>query len=894
MRAGAARRLVIALVTAAAAFAVGTPVAQADTSWFVPPGGATASSTNPDPAQTLQTQVVSDGVTSPAKYHYDFTDPFPDLGDPRTTSGQGDFTFETTANATGPVALNWNYVGFSAYASVSVKLDVFDDHGGGSVETTNLVTAGPTSCCATPSLGFHYYGKVVLPNVQNGDHYGFHIVTSNGDSNSTLTGTLSMDYVVDTTADMSGGACDANVANDCSLRNAIQIANASPYPDRIVFDIPGLPPSPSGDWPIQVGSVDGFGLPAITDTVSIDGTTQPGWLGPPVIRVDNAATTTPSNGLELDAGASGTALHGDGSTITGLAVTRFGSPFKSGILVGADYATVNGNYVGTDNNGDDLLGNDTGITVDASNVTIGGTTQADRNVISGNHNAGIELVDGSTEVVAGNYIGVGPDGLAGLTNDGDGILIDPGVEKVTIGGGNPGAPDNDCTGACNVISANDGAGIRSTDDIDLVVSGNWVGVELNSAVAAGNYAGGILVSGNSGGNAVIGGTTAQLGNLVSGNNGDGIAVTDAGPGAFTPGAFTIQGNIVGMDGLGAQQVPNATNGIRVSGVSQALIGGSSSGAGNLVSGNFGDGILVAGASDAVEVLGNTVGENASGTSSFGNGNYGIHVFGATNTIIGGVTGTTPAGPCTGDCNVVAGQSTGIEVENDGGVAASHTTLLGNYVGLTKDGLTGLFNQNGVVINSDHATVGGTDPHQRNVIADSGYGLVVNSGADTTTIVGNYIGTDATGTDAIANTASGIFVPGGSTNTIIGVPGGGNLISGNGGAGIDCDSASTTIQANTIGLASDGETALGNGGYGIFNNATGNAIGGTSPGAGNVIAANGSNGVSIGGAGNTVQGNLIGTNLVGARGSETATASFSSATGPDRRYDRGRPQRDFGE
>ena len=66
-------------------------------------------------------------------------------------------------------------------------------------------------------------------------------------------------------------------------------------------------------------------------------------------------------------------------------------------------------------------------------------------------------------------------------------------------------------------------------------------------------------------------------------------------------------------------------------------------------------------------------------------------------------------------------------------------------------------------------------------------------------------------------------------------GAGNVISGNNGAGIDCDSGGTTIQANTIGLAGDGETALGNGGYGIFNsnNTSGNTI------AANVIAANGS-------------------------------------------------------
>ena len=301
------------------------------------------------------------------------------------------------------------------------------------------------------------------------------------------------------------------------------------------------------------------------------------------------------------------------------------------------------------------------------------------------------------------------------------------------------------------------------------------------------------------------------------------------------------------------------------------IGGSASGAGNNVSSNYLDGILVDNQSSAARIEGNVVGEDATGFYAFGNGTNptpgsysGIHILGASNTTIGGSTGTTPGGACTGACNVLAGNSTGIEIENQGGNLSSHATLLGNYVGLTRDGTQGLVNGNGVDINSDHATVGGTDPNQRNVISSAGsYGLVVNAAADTTTIAGNYVGTDAAGTHDLGSSASGVFLPGGSTNTMIGGPaaGAGNVISGNNGAGIDCDSGGTTIQANTIGLAGDGETALGNGGYGIFNsnNTSGNTI------AANVIAANGSYGISMGSAGNTVQGNFIGTNSVGAPG-----------------------------
>ena len=331
-----------------------------------------------------------------------------------------------------------------------------------------------------------------------------------------------------------------------------------------------------------MGSVDGTGLPPITDPVSIDGTTQPGWLGPPVIRVDNAATTTPSNGLELDAGAAGTALHGTGSTITALALTRFGSPFKSGILVGADYATITGSYVGTDNNGDDLLGNATGITVDASNVTVGGTTQSDRNVVSGNHTAGIELAGGSGIVLAGNYVGSGPGGLTGLTNDGDGIRVDAGVSSPTIGGDNSGIGSGTCDGACNLVGANDGAGISMTSATGINVSGNFIGVERNGTTPLANFVGGIVVSQ---GTASIGGTTAATGNLVSGIGGDGIAVVDSGPGGpYTPGACCHPGKHrrhgrhrrahVGQSGQRhpcERHEPGADRGVRIRGGQQRLV-----------------------------------------------------------------------------------------------------------------------------------------------------------------------------------------------------------------------------------------------------------------------------------------------------------------------------------
>ncbi len=136
------------------------------------------------------------------------------------------------------------------------------------------------------------------------------------------------------------------------------------------------------------------------------------------------------------------------------------------------------------------------------------------------------------------------------------------------------------------------------------------------------------------------------------------------------------------------------------------------------------------------------------------------------------------------------------------------------------------------------------------------------------VLGNRIGTNPSGTSALANLYDGIFVNGAPGNTIGGTdPGSGNLVSGNGEVGIQLFGSSATgnlVEGNFVGTDVQGERPIPNGLDGIFiNNAPANQIGGTNPGALNLISGNRSVGLQLFNRGttrNVVQGNLIGTDI----------------------------------
>src|SRR5262249_8967925 len=163
-------------------------------------------------------------------------------------------------------------------------------------------------------------------------------------------------------------------------------------------------------------------------------------------------------------------------------------------------------------------------------------------------------------------------------------------------------------------------------------------------------------------------------------------------------------------------------------------------------------------------------------------------------------------------------------------------------------------------------IGGTSAAARNVISGNRFvGLLLYNAVFDTSIQGNYIGTDVTGTLALAN-PQGIGDNG--FRTIIGgtLPGARNLISGNPQQGIVLAGTNSMVKGNYIGTDWTGTVALGNGqGVQIYEG-SGNTIGGTMSGAGNLISGNSQEGIFIDfrSSASTIQGNLIGTDVTGTK------------------------------
>src|SRR3569623_301479 len=205
-------------------------------------------------------------------------------------------------------------------------------------------------------------------------------------------------YTVSTLADSGPG----------SLRAAIASVNGDSTPDVIDFSVAGVIQLTSGP------------LPAITNTVNIDGTSAPGFASAPVVEIDNNGFA----GLSINAPAFRLAslsivnANGPGVTLVGY-VTHLSSG-------GAEEAALVGNYIGLALDGSAAPNTGVGLFIDgATRDTIGGTDPLDRNVISGNGAGGIQVGssgganDGMSENIVGNYIGTDRTGDASAAYHGN-------------------------------------------------------------------------------------------------------------------------------------------------------------------------------------------------------------------------------------------------------------------------------------------------------------------------------------------------------------------------------------------------------------------------------------------------------------------------------------------
>ena len=314
----------------------------------------------------------------------------------------------------------------------------------------------------------------------------------------------------------------SDTSSQGSLRWAITQVNGDSSADTIDFAISG-----TGVQTIDLGSP----LPAITNSVVIDGSTQNSSSPTPPIVINGSALSSSDSILD-DTGGS--------FTIKDVAIV--GCPGTGIELTGGASDLIQGCYIGTAD-GTHASGNGIGIELFGSaNVTIGGTRSGTRNVISGNTQDGIELSPGSNNdnavgtLIEGNTIGLVAAGTSALANGSNGIFQN-GADNTTIGG--------TTALARNIISGNSGDGISLGTGIDALVEGNYLGTDLTGKVALGNNNG---LNFTNASYATIGGTVKGAGNLISGNN-------DSGINCFVLGstAEVIEGNLVGVDVTGKQR-----------------------------------------------------------------------------------------------------------------------------------------------------------------------------------------------------------------------------------------------------------------------------------------------------------------------------------------------------
>ena len=351
------------------------------------------------------------------------------------------------------------------------------------------------------------------------------------------------------------------------------------------------------------------------------------------------------------------------------------------------------------------------------------------------------------------------------------------------------------------------------------------------------------------------------------------------------------------------------------GASNNVIGGSVPGSGNVISGNnvgLSDGVDISGSgTDYNRVQGNFIGVDQSGNVALGNGAWGVRILSGAQFNVIGVDSTNNVA----DGNVISGNAIGgVAITSANGLEAisSDNVVAGNLIGLGADGSTTVGNgiDGGIGIWQDASgnIIGGTTAADRNVISgNGGVGIVIGNGDGTSgnVIEGNYIGTDATGMMARPNSSSldslqayGVFFYGAGPNTLGGTtPGARNVISGNDGVGVFLSSGTTGVQieGNYIGVDATGTAALANTGVGIQigslsqpfeGDSSDNTIGGTAAGAGNEIAYNDGPGVAVMGTnstGNSIEGNSIHNNTpigIGLGGTTFVANDSQGHTGPN--------------
>ena len=323
---------------------------------------------------------------------------------------------------------------------------------------------------------------------------------------------------------------NANDSGSGSLRSAITNSNNTSGLQRIEFNIPGSCPrtiTPS------------TALPVITDDTEIDGYTQPNSVVNSSDQAFNAEIciilqqpTTPSmNGLHIS-----TALD-EPVAIRGLAFSRFD---EAAILVvsGAGHRIEGNQFADATGVGNVMLiSNYTNIKVLglARDVTIGGFTDEQRNLISGAFLYGVHI-DGATEVaVVDNLIGTSASGNTAIDN-GYGVFLSQAGNNHLVG---------------NLISGNGvfGVWVYGADADFNEINYNRIGLRATSGLcfvcSVPNGNSGVMIE-RAGTDGAFDGPSNNVvaGNTIAYNGGDGVSLRNG------QRNFVFGGSIYNNDGLG--------------------------------------------------------------------------------------------------------------------------------------------------------------------------------------------------------------------------------------------------------------------------------------------------------------------------------------------------------
>jgi len=578
-----------------------------------------------------------------------------------------------------------------------------------------------------------------------------------------------------------------------SLRAAISTANSGPRRRTTIIDfaVHGV---------IALTSP----LPAISGRAIIDGRSAPTYRTgrTPVVEVNCDG----HRGLRFAAGSARSAL-------LGLAIDNASG---DGISLVAGSITLDNDFIGLNLAGAALGNRGDGVYVspDSSRNIIGlnssGASGVVANVISGNRRSGIVLSGSSGNTVAANRIGTNASGTAAIPNGRDGLRIVRGARRNEIGGtafvdsatgqaNNPTGDKGTVTPVFvvpplgNLISGNAGAGVFiGSHSSGNVLNGNFIGTKARGDSRLGNGGSGVWID-QASHNSLIGcrfvNNPFVYYNVISGNGGNGLRITDA---AKT----VVQGNFFGIGANNTTIIGNGRNGILVAGSSANTQVGGVIPLGNVSAGNRLNGIAVTGAARGFVTF-NTFGGLLAFKGAAPNGHDGLLI-------------TSTGGNNLARTNVFSGnRGNGIELAGN----ASGVTIDPDIAGLNTKGNGPLPNgRDGVLIDGTaHANVVGGSLRsvipQNTFSGNAGYGLAITGAAHGNRVFRTFIGTKIGGLDALPNGRGGVLIGGTAYRNTIGfiLLRHANIISGNNGNGVTllAGTRGNRVVRNFIGVARGG-------------------------------------------------------------------------------------------